>query len=90
MALNAIPVFPDVGSIIVVFSLIVPFWKPLSIIAFAILSLIEPKMFCFSIFANNLQFKFYFFSMLCSLINGVFPIKDKGVSCIFINIVYEF
>ena len=69
---SPIPVFPEVGSIMVIPGLSFPSFSATSIIFFAILSLMEPPGFKNSAFAKILS------PVVCfKLISGVLPIKSK-------------
>ena len=74
---SPIPVFPLVGSINVVFSLINPFSSASRIISLAILSLTDPAGLKYSSFARTSAFNSSFLIKLFTLTSGVFPTRSK-------------
>ena len=77
IAASPIPVFPDVGSIMVEPGFNFPSASACSIISFAIRSLTDPAGLKYSSFASNLDFKPNFFSICVNSTNGVLPIKPN-------------
>ena len=77
IAARPIPVFPDVGSMIVEPGLSFPSFSACSIISFAIRSLTEPAGLKYSTFARSLASKLYFSSMCVNSTSGVCPINPS-------------
>ena len=77
IAASPIPVFPDVGSIIVEPGLSFPSLSACSIISFAILSFTDPAGLKYSSFARSLASSPYAFSTCVSSTSGVFPLSHN-------------
>ena len=77
IAARPIPVFPDVGSMIVEPGFNFPSLSACSIISFAILSFTDPAGLKYSSFASSLDLSPNFFSMCVSSTSGVFPINPN-------------
>ena len=82
MEAKPIPVFPEVGSIIVAPGFNLPSCSAVAIMFFATLSFTLPAGFKYSSFTRSLAFKSNIFSMFSTSISGVFPIS----SCTFLYI----
>lgn len=82
---SAMPVFPDVGSINVVFpGLINPYSSAISIIFKAVLSFIDPPGFKFSHFAKTSHLIPIDYGILFNRTKGVLPITSIMELAIFI------
>ena len=87
IAASPIPVFPDVGSMIVEPSFKRPFSSASSIISFAILSLTLPDGLKYSSFARIFASRLNAFSICVSSTSGVFPISPSAPLYIFAIII---
>ena len=83
-AARPIPVFPEVGSIIVPPFLRRPLLSASCIMKRAILSLAEPAGLKYSSFASIVALRLFFFIKFESFMRGVFPIKLSKELYIFI------
>ena len=77
IAARPIPVFPDVGSIMVEPGFNFPSFSACSIISFAIRSLTDPAGLKYSSFARSLASRPNFFSMCLNSTSGVCPISSN-------------